>query len=374
MRYYIIAGEASGDLHASNFIKALTQLDPKAIIRGWGGERIHAAGAELVHHYRDTAFMGLWEVIKNIRKISSLLKKCKADILKFKPDVVVLVDYPGFNLRIAQWAKENNFKTCYYISPKLWAWNEKRVFKIKKCIDLMLCIFPFEVDFYKKYNYDVKFVGHPLLDAMDDDKNENTTKTKIAFLPGSRKQEIDSMSTIFSGIAAKFANEKFVVAGISSLGKDQYSKFNLKNIEIIWDDTHRVLKQSKAAIVNSGTATLEAALYNVPQVVCYKTSGLTYEIAKRLVKVKWISPVNLVLNREAVKELIQDQCNAQSVEKELKKLILNEPSRNNLMSDYIELKKMLGGKGASAKAASALMEFLNSIVHSKQLDAKKTVD
>ena len=211
MRYYIIAGEASGDLHASNFVKALTHLDNDAEIRGWGGERMQQAGVKLVHHYRETAFMGLWEVIKNIRKISSLLAECKKDVLKFKPDIVVLVDYPGFNLRIAQWAKKNNFKTCYYISPKLWAWNEKRVHTIIKCVDLMLCIFPFEVDFYKKYNYEVKFVGHPLIDALSETNSLKVSKDKIALLPGSRKQEIESMAPLFALIAEKYYSEKFEI-------------------------------------------------------------------------------------------------------------------------------------------------------------------
>ncbi len=359
MRYYIIAGEASGDLHAANFVKALLHLDNEAIIRGWGGERMQQAGAELVHHYRETAFMGLWEVIKNIRKISLLLSECKKDILKFKPDVVVLVDYPGFNLRIAQWAKKNNLKTCYYISPKLWAWNEKRVHTIKKCVDLMLCIFPFEVDFYKKYNYEVKFVGHPLIDALSETNSLKMAREKIALLPGSRKQEIESMAPLFVKISEKYFSEKFVVAGISSLGKEMYSKFTRKNIEIIWDDTHAVLKQSKAAIVNSGTATLEAALYNVPQMVCYKTSKLTYYIAKKLVKVKWISPVNLVLNREAVKEFIQEDCNSGTLESELQSLLNNHVHHAHIQNDYSELRQLLGGKGASVKAAKLVFEFIN---------------
>ena len=209
MRYYIIAGEASGDLHASNFVKELMQLDSNAIIRGWGGERMQEAGVELVHHYRETAFMGLWEVFKNIRKISALLNECKKDILSFKPDVVVLVDYPGFNLRIAQWAKYNSFKTCYYISPKIWAWNEKRVHTIKKCVDLMLCIFPFEVDFYKKYNYTVKFVGHPLIDALNETNSLKIARDKIALLPGSRKQEIESMALLFMRIAENYSTKNF---------------------------------------------------------------------------------------------------------------------------------------------------------------------
>lgn len=358
MRYYIIAGEASGDLHASNFVKELMQLDNNAIIRGWGGERMKEAGVELVHHYRETAFMGLWEVLKNIRKISALLKECKKDILNFKPDVVVLVDYPGFNLRMAQWAKHNNFKTCYYISPKLWAWNEKRVHTIKKCVDLMLCIFPFEVDFYKKYKYEVKFVGHPLIDALNETNSLKIVRDKIALLPGSRKQEIESMAPLFIRIAENYSTEKFLLAGISSLGKEMYSKFSRKNIEIIWDDTHSVLKQSKVAIVNSGTATLEAALFNVPQMVCYKTSGLTYAIAKRLVKIKWISPVNLVLNREAVKEFIQHECNSGAVEAELMSLLSNDTYRAHILNDYTELRYLLGGRGASANAAKTVFEFI----------------
>ncbi len=360
MRYYIIAGEASGDLHAANFINALKQLDSNAVVRGWGGEKMKEEGVELLHHYRETAFMGLWEVIKNLRRISSFLNECKKDILNFKPDVVVLVDYPGFNLRIAQWAKENNFKTCYYISPKLWAWNEKRVHTIKKCVDLMLCIFPFEVVFYKKYNYEVKFVGHPLLDAMDESNELESNRNKIALLPGSRKQEIESMAPLFNLLAEKYSSEKFIVGGISSLDKKIYSGFNSPNIEFVWDNTHTVLKQSKVAIVNSGTATLETALLNVPQMVCYKTSKLTYAIAKRLVKLKWISPVNIVLNKTAVKEFIQDECNSSAIETELNNLLTNELYQKNILADYAELKKLLGGKGASMNAAKLLYDFISN--------------
>lgn len=359
MRYYIIAGEASGDLHASNFVKELVKFDKNAVIRGWGGERMKDAGVELVHHYRETAFMGLWEVLKNIRRISSLLSECKKDILKFKPDAIVMVDYPGFNLRIAQWAKKNNIKTCYYISPKLWAWNEKRVFQIKKCVDLMLCIFPFEVDFYKKYDYKVNFVGHPLIDAIGDANSLIIPRNKIALLPGSRKQEIESMIPLFIYLAKKYSSEKFIVAGISSLGKELYSNFNSSDIEIIWDDTHAVLQQAKAAVVNSGTATLEAALFNVPQMVCYKTSKLTYFIAKRLVKVKWISPVNIVLNKSAIKEYIQDDCINRALETELDKLLLNVEYRANIEKDYSVLRFLLGGEGASFKAAKAVFDFIN---------------
>ena len=358
MRYYIIAGEASGDLHGANLMKALKQKDESAVLRGWGGERMQEAGVELVHHYRETAFMGLWEVLKNLRKISALLSECKKDILNFKPDVVVMIDYPGFNLRIAKFAKQKNFKTCYYISPKLWAWNEKRVHEVKKYVDLMLCIFPFEVDFYKKHNYDVKFVGHPLLDALNESNVLKASRDKIALLPGSRKQEIESMAPLFKQLAEKFYSEKFLVAGISSLGKEMYSSFDRKNVEIVWDDTHAVLKKSKAAIVNSGTATLETALLDVPQMVCYKTSWLTYNIAKRLVKVKWISPVNIVLNREAVKEFIQNECNSGTVESELNSLLNNQVHRNQILNDYAELRLLLGGKGASENAAGAMIEMM----------------
>jgi len=357
MRYYIISGEASGDLHGSNFIKAIKQIDSSAQIRAWGGDRMKAAGATLVHHYSETAFMGVWEVVKNIRRINSLLNECKKDILEYKPDVVVLIDYPGFNLRMAKFAKENNFKTCWYISPKLWAWKENRAHDIKKYVGLMLCIFPFEVDFYHRWNYEVKFVGHPLLDALDD-SNFSTERNSIALLPGSREQEIKSMAKVYNSVAQNFPGEKFLVAALSVHNRKIYSGFNSKNIQLVFDDTHALLRRARAALVNSGTATLETALLDVPQMVCYKTSALTYMIAKQLVKVKWISPVNLVLEKEAVREFIQQDCSLNNLSNELEKILRDENYRKEMLQNYSEMKTLLGGKGASENAAKELIDFL----------------
>jgi lipid-A-disaccharide synthase len=368
MKYYIIAGEASGDLHASNLVKEIKKLDASAEFRCWGGDLLKAQGATLVKHYRDLAFMGFAEVIMNLRTILRNIDLCKKDILEYKPDALILVDYPGFNLRIAEFAKEKGFRIFYYISPQVWAWKQSRVHKIKRVVDHMLVILPFEKEFYQRFDHKVDFVGHPLLDAIagrktvDEgtfrDENELNDKPIISLLPGSRKQEIAVKLPIMLAMPAKFPGYQFVIAGAPSLAKEYYEGFIAKSdAKIVFGKTYDLLSVSHAALVTSGTATLETALFNVPEVVCYKGSAVSYLIAKQLVKVKYISLVNLIMDREVVKELIQKDLNEKNLEEELKR-ILSGPVRERILSDYAELRNKLGGSGASAKAAALIMNYL----------------
>lgn len=368
MKYYIIAGEASGDLHASNLVKELKKKDAEAVIRGWGGDLMRAEGVSLVKHYRDTAFMGFIEVVKNIRTIFSLMDYCKEDILQFKPDAVILVDYPGFNLRIAEFAKQKGYKVYYYISPQVWAWKEGRVKKIKKTVDKMFVILPFEKSFYHQRNYEVEFVGHPLLDALQQftpdvdfrKKNNLGDKKIVALLPGSRNQEIEAMLSIMLKAGRTFYDFEFVVAGISSVEKGIYhSALSGTDVKVVFNSTYDLLYNASAALVTSGTATLETALFNVPQVVCYKGSRISYWIGKQLVSIKYISLVNLIMDKSVVKELIQQQCEAESIKEELKELIHNKQRIAQMKSDYDSLRKLLGGEGASFRTA----QFIFSAIH-----------
>ncbi|MDY3317549.1 lipid-A-disaccharide synthase [Riemerella anatipestifer] len=363
MKYYIIAGEASGDLHGSNLMKALKQKDPNATFRFWGGDLMEQQGGTLVKHYRDLAFMGFVEVIQNLGTILRNIKLCKEDIRNFCPDVLILVDYPGFNLRIAKFAKKLGIKVVYYISPQLWAWKESRVNIIKKYVDEMLVILPFEKDFYKKHQVEAHFVGHPLLDALSDlppidiqafkKEHQLSDKKIITLLPGSREQEVKKMLSIMLSVRSEFKDYQFVIAGAPSLPKSFYKSYVDKEVNFISNKTYDLLRCSDAALVTSGTATLETALLEVPEVVCYRGSKISYEIAKRLIKhIKYISLVNLIMDKEVVKELIQDELNTPNLVKELK-LILNE-NRASLLSDYKILKEKLGGKGASEKAAEII--------------------
>ncbi len=365
MKYYIIAGEASGDLHASNLIKALQKKDADADIRFWGGDLMEETGSTLVKHYRDLAFMGFLEVIANLRTILNNIKFCKEDILKFKPDVLILVDYPGFNMRIATFAKQHGIKTHYYISPQIWAWKENRIKKIKRDVDEMYVILPFEKDFYeKKHHFPVHFVGHPLLDAIADRKQVNEKSFReehdlndipiIALLPGSRKQEIKKMLSVMLTMIDKFPNYQFVIAGAPSQDFEFYQLF-IKNtsVKFISNKTHDLLSISHAALVTSGTATLETALFKVPEVVCYKGSFISYQIGKRLVDLKYISLVNLILDKEVVTELIQQDFNEKRLEQELTK-ILDVKHREQLFLEYSNLEQKLGGKGASEKTAGLI--------------------
>lgn len=367
MKYYIIAGEASGDLHGSNLMKALQQKDPQAEFRFWGGDLMEKQGGTLVKHYRDLAFMGFLEVAMNLRTILNNIKLCKEDIKNHKPDILILVDYPGFNLRIAKFAKELGIKVIYYISPQLWAWKEGRVEIIKKYVDEMMVILPFEEDFYKKHGVHSHFVGHPLLDAISSlqeidahtfkkeyDLNENEI---IALLPGSRKQEVEKMLEMMLSVRPYFSNYQFVIAGAPSLPKEFYEKYVDDNVHFVSNKTYDLLRCSKAALVTSGTATLETALLNIPEVVCYRGSKISYAIAKRLVKnIKYISLVNLIMDREVVKELIQNDLNTKNLVEELRK-ILEGDKREKLLKDYDLLREKLGGKGASEKAAEVILKM-----------------
>ncbi len=375
MRIYIIAGEASGDLHASNFVKELKLLYPQIELRGWGGDLMQNAGVNIVKHYRELAFMGFIEVIKNLRTILKNIKICVKDIEEYKPDAVFLVDYPGFNLRIAQKIKSKNYKIFYYISPQVWAWKQNRVHKIKKLVDKMFVILPFEKDFYKKFNFNVEFVGNPLLDAIHQYKcgvvacndatnpfrlkNNLDDKKIIALLPGSRKQEILVKLPLMLSVIDNFSDYQFVVAAGPSLPSDFYDQFKIpQKVSIVTGQTYDLLNNSYAALVTSGTATLETALFNVPEVVCYKGSSASYQIAKRLIKVKYISLVNLICDKEVVKELIQHELNTANIKRELEKITLNQSYRDELMANYAQLHKMLGGPGASKNVANAVFKSL----------------
>lgn len=369
MKYYIIAGEASGDLHGSNLIKELIKQDPKAQIRCWGGDLMQQAGATLVKHYNKLAFMGFAEVILNLRTILKNISFCKQDITSFNPDVIIFIDYPGFNMRIAKWAKKQGYRTHYYISPQIWAWKEGRIKSIKRDIDAMYVILPFEKEFYeKKHNYPVHFVGHPLLDAIahrkpidfNAFKSENNLPNKpiIALLPGSRKQEISKMLKIMLAMVNLFPNYQFVIAGAPSINKSFYDSFITNpNVHLLLNKTYDLLTVSDAALVTSGTATLETALFKVPQVVCYKGNRISYEIAKRIIKLKYISLVNLILDKEAVTELIQSDLNIKRLQEELGK-ILDGTHRKKMFLDYYDLEQKLGGEGASKKTARLIIESL----------------
>jgi lipid-A-disaccharide synthase len=369
MRYYIIAGEASGDLHGSNLIKELHRLDDRAVIRCWGGDMMQDAGAELVKHYRELAFMGFAEVVKNLPTIFQNLKYCKEDISRFMPDAIIFIDYPGFNLRVAKWAKQQNFKTIYYISPQVWAWKENRVKLIKKCIDKMLVILPFEKEFYKKWDYDVEYVGHPLVEVVEQFRvksQESRVLTAdprlIALLPGSRKQEILKKLPVMLEASKSFSGYQFVVAKAPGQ-EDAFYKTLLKdypNVSSVRNQTYDLLSRAKAACVTSGTATLETALFAVPEVVCYKGSSISYQIAKRLIKVKFISLVNLIMDKLVVKELIQDDFNVENLTKELSRVLTDSSTQQQLRKDYADLKKLLSAGGnASANAAKIIFDFLS---------------
>ena len=365
MKYYIIAGEASGDLHASNLMKALLKEDPEAEFRFWGGDLMQAVGGTLVKHYKERAFMGFTEVILNLRKIFGLISFCKNDILQYQPDNLIFIDNSGFNLRIAKWAKKQDFTTNYYISPQVWASRAGRVKAIKRDIDHMFVILPFEAEFYKKHGYKATFVGHPLLDAIANKlplnesefrKQHNLSeKPIIALLPGSRKQEITKMLSVMLKMSSKFTDYQFVIAGAPSQDYSFYKTFiSNENVKFIDNKTYDLLSISYAALVTSGTATLETALFKVPQVVCYKAGNLSYQIAKRIITLKFISLVNLIMDREVVTELIQSDFNEKRLEEELTK-ILDETHRDLLFLEYYELEQKLGGKGASEKTAKLIV-------------------
>ena len=366
MKYYIIAGEASGDLHGSNLIKEIKRLDPAASIRAWGGDLMKDAGASLVKHYRDLAFMGFLEVIKNLPTILQNIKFCKQDIEAWQPDVLVLVDYPGFNLRIADWAKKQGFKVVYYIAPQVWAWKENRVKKMRVCIDKMFCILPFEKDYFKnKWNWDVTYVGHPLLPVIVSFKSTNPlvtdNKKVIALLPGSRKQEIIKMLPVMLSVTPHFPGYTFMVAQAPGQDAPFYNRFLMgySNVTLIKNSTYDLLSIADAALVTSGTATLETALFKVPEVVCYKTSKFSYQIAKWLVKIKFISLVNLIMDKEIVQEIIQENLTEQHLTTALRGITENEVAIKEVMENYQSLHTLLaaGGEDASTKVAKEIVAF-----------------
>ena len=387
MKYYIIAGEASGDLHGSNLIKELRKADPATEVRCWGGDLMVAAGATLVKHYKDLAFMGFVEVLSNLRTIFRNLEFCRQDILAYQPDALILVDYPGFNLRIAKWAHRQGLKVIFYISPQVWAWKENRVRAIKENVDKMLVILPFEKDFYRRWDYEVEYVGHPLVEVIDSfraDQSRHYLKTLspapadsvhavnapssgmrpiIALLPGSRRQEILKKLPIMLAVAPLFPDHQFIVAKAPGL-EDSFYDLLLKdhpNVSSVRNETYALLSQSKAAFVTSGTATLETALFAVPEVVCYKGSPISYHIAKRLIKVKYISLVNLIMDKPVVKELIQDELTPDNLKKELDGLLHDAKKLEQLSVDYKALKDLLSQGGhASANAARSILRFMGA--------------
>jgi lipid-A-disaccharide synthase len=370
LKLYIIAGEASGDLHGSNLIKALHTHQRDLEVRCWGGDLMEKAGATLVKHYRDLAFMGFAEVIMNLRTILRNISFCKEDIEAFQPEAIILIDYPGFNMRIAEWAKKKGIRVFYYISPQIWAWKEGRVHKIKRDVEKMFVVLPFEKEFYAKHQYDVNFVGHPLLDVIEKrefqpevfrQNNGLNEKPIIALLPGSRKQEISVMLPVMLHLRSHYPDHQFVVAGAPGQDISFYRSFEmLGNTTIIFGKTYDLLQYAEAGLVTSGTATLEAGLFQLPQVVCYKGNAISYHIAKRLVKIKYISLVNLILDEEVVLELIQDDMNQNAIKKELDQLLYNESRRQKMKSDYARLHARLGGPGASERTAIAMLKILSS--------------
>lgn len=365
MKYYIIAGEASGDLHGANLLKALYKAEPNADVRFWGGDLMEQVGGTLVKHYKDLAFMGFAEVVMNLRTILKNIDFCKKDIEAFNPDVIIFIDYPGFNMQIAKWAKRKGFDTHYYISPQIWAWKENRIKAIKRDVNHMYVILPFEKDFYeKKHNYKVHFVGHPLIDAVnqfrvndvvDFRQKYNLDKREIiALLPGSRKQEIERLLSEMLAIVNDYPQYQFVIAGAPSQSYEFYKKFiKQENVKFISNDTYSLLNHSYAALVTSGTATLETALFRVPQVVLYKGNEISYQIAKRIIKLKYISLVNLIMDKLIVTELIQKDCNIKKIKSEFEKVI-NNPTRSQMLENYDQLIHVLGKEHASEKVVDIL--------------------
>lgn len=366
MKYYLVAGEASGDLHGANLIKALKAEDPNAEFRYFGGDKMQAEGGELVKHYADMAFMGFTEVVLNLRTILKNMKACKADILNYQPNTLILIDFPGFNLKIAEFAKEHGLKVCYYISPKIWAWNQKRVLKIKRVVDQMFCILPFEVEFYKKWGMDVHYVGNPLLDEIAlfepnaNFRTENSISDKkiIALLPGSRKQEIERLLPDMLSVVDAFPDYEFVIAAAPTFKKEYYQQFmGGRNITLVFAQTYQLLHHAHSALVASGTATLETALFKIPQVVLYKGGAISVGIARLVIKIRFISLVNLIMDRKVVEELIQQDCTTEKISANLLQISEGE-GRKKMLADYKELAGLMGSAGASERTAKKIVEFL----------------
>ncbi|GAA4459811.1 lipid-A-disaccharide synthase [Nibrella saemangeumensis] len=373
MNYYLIAGERSGDLHGANLIRAIRRHDPEACCRGYGGEQMEEAGATLVRHYRDMAFMGFWEVLQNLRIIRRYLRECQEDLLTHRPDVLILIDYAGFNLRMARFAKQHGIRVFYYISPKVWAWNQRRALKIKATVDRLFVIFPFEVDFFGKYDYSVDYVGNPLLDAIADFRPNQSFRQEhrlgdmpvIALLPGSRKQEVSAMLAVMLTTVPQFSQYQFVVGRVSNLPESLYAEAlrTYPNVRVVTDAAYDLLHVADAALVTSGTATLETALLNIPQVVCYQTTWLSYQIARRVIAVPYISLVNLIMEKEVVKELIQDDLNHANLTGELRRLLTGGDKRASQLADYEALRQKMGSPGASERAGSLMVRYLREPVN-----------
>lgn len=378
MRYFLIAGEASGDLHGSNLVRELKLQDPQAQFRFFGGDLMAAqAGVPPVKHYSEMAFMGFVRVLMNLRKIGRNMEQCKAEIIDFKPDVVILIDFAGFNLRIAEFAKSLGLKTVFYISPKIWAWKQNRIKKIKKYIDKMLTILPFETEFYARFDYPVEYVGNPILDAIEEFRsgdhqteadfrkaNNLTDKPIIGLLAGSRKQEVDFMLPVMIEVSRQFPEYQFVISGAPGLDRDYYTKVIGAdcNIPIVFGQTYNLLKFSRAALVTSGTATLETALFGVPEAVLYRISApdFLYRIGRKLLKVKWISLANLIVGREIIRELVQMDCNPRTIADELRKILDDKQYDAEFQRNYAELRQRMGSAGASQRAAQAVIKFVSA--------------
>jgi len=373
MKYYIITGEASGDLHASNLMKELNVQDTNADFRFWGGDLMQAQGGVMVKHYKETAFMGFLTVIKNLSTIRSNFTLCEKDLIDYNPDVLILVDYPGFNLRMAKFAKKHNIRVHYYISPKIWAWKESRVHKIKKYVDRMFTIFPFETGFYAKHNYKVDFCGNPLLDALENRENKNESlsvfssrnnlndKPIIALLAGSRKQEIERILPSMLEMTNLYPDYQFVIAAAPAISSEYYNMvLKGSDVKLVYNQTYELLQQSFMALVASGTATLETALLKTPQVVCYKTSGgpLVLFLGKFFLKIKYISLVNLIMDRMLVKELIQQELNTDNLKQEMDKILYDNKYRKEMILSYGKLHSILGAGGASSRFAKLIIEDL----------------
>lgn len=366
MKYYLVAGEASGDLHGANLMRALKEKDPQACFRFFGGDLMLAQGGQLIKHYNDMAFMGFAEVVTNLRTIFKNMWACKDDIKAWQPDVLVLIDFPGFNLRIAEFAKANGILVCYYISPKVWAWNQKRVLRIKRVVDHLFCILPFEVDFYKEWGMNVDYVGNPLLDAIAAFKpdagfiehHQLTDKKIIALLPGSRRQEISRLLPDMIAVTNNWPGYQFVVAGAPSFDDEYYKQYlEGSNIPVLFNATYDLLNNAHGAIVASGTATLETALFNVPQVVVYKGNTLSIGIARLVIRIRFISLVNLIMDKPVVKELIQQNCNPQSIDTELRLIMPDGGYRDRMLANYNSLHQKMGEPGASKKTADLIIQY-----------------
>jgi lipid-A-disaccharide synthase len=376
MKYYLIAGEASGDLHASNLMRELKKLDSMAHFRYWGGDLMEEQGGQLVSHYRDTAYMGFFEVVKHLPSIFRNFNKCEADIKAFNPDVVILVDYPGFNLRMAKRIKRLGIKVYYYIAPKIWAWNQRRAYTIKKYVDKVFTILPFETEFYGRFDVPVAYSGNPLLDAIDNRpfreesfkdfvfRHQLPDKPIIALLAGSRQEEIRRLLPDMVSMMPYFPEFQFVIAGAPSFSHEDYQPFltGVKEVKVLFNETYALLEHAHAAMVTSGTATLEAALLKCPQVVCYKMWGGSFTdfMSKRvIIKVPYISLVNLIMNRPVVKELFQNSFSLDELRSELKKLCYDESYRHQMLKGYEELGSIMGGAGSSARTARLMWESLH---------------